>query len=253
MKVRLFVCCVLLFTGACFLSSCTVKYLPGRPVESAVYEVPGISPYGKQAIYHSVAPGETVWRIAKMYGVDAEAIKKANHIRDVRDLEIGTRLYIPGAEPRKHVIVLYPSSTWKYIIIHHSATDVGSAAEINKAHLTRGWSGVGYHFVIDNGTAGKGDGQIEMAPRWVNQQKGAHCRAGGMNEKGIGICLVGNFSKDRVSEKQMSSLTYLVDKLRMFYKIPKKNIIGHGGVSGAHTECPGKYFPWKSFWARLGR
>jgi len=209
----------------------------------------------RKGIYHSVAPGETVWRIARMYGVKMDDIRKANCIRDVRDLDIGRRLYIPEAAPRKNVITLYPSNKWDYIIIHHSATDFGSSADFNKAHLKRGWNGVGYHFIIDNGTSGKDDGQIETSPRWIKQIDGAHCKANDMNEKGIGVCLVGNFSEtdSAISKKQMDSLIYLVNKLRGYYDIPKSNIMGHGDVSGARTECPGKRFPWRKFWKYLGR
>jgi len=224
---------------------------------TSVYKIPAVpSPPGaglREGLYHSVAPGETIWRIAQMYEVNAETIKKANRIRNVRDLDVGKSLFIPGAAPMKHVITLYPGRRWKYIVIHHSATDRGNSLEFNKAHLRRGWKGIGYHFVIDNGTCGKKAGQIEMSPRWIKQADGAHCRANRMNERGIGICLVGNFSRDKVSRKQMDSLVYLVNKLRGFYHIPKKNILGHGQVQGAHTECPGKKFPWEKFQKQLGR
>jgi N-acetyl-anhydromuramyl-L-alanine amidase AmpD len=72
-----------------------------------------------------------------------------------------------------------------------------------------------------------------------------------MNYKGIGICLVGNFNQERVSQKQLDSLAYLVNILREYYKIPIKNIVGHRQVNGAKTECPGKYFPWEEFKDRL--
>ncbi|MFC1548644.1 N-acetylmuramoyl-L-alanine amidase [Candidatus Omnitrophota bacterium] len=219
--------------------------------QGVVYEASGASFGPRGGVYHSVAPGETVWRISKMYDVDIETLKKANKIRNVHDVEIGTRLYVPGARTRKHVVSLYPSKKWKYIIIHHSATDIGSSTQFNKAHQQRGWKGVGYHFVIDNGTCGKGDGQIETSPRWLNQEGGAHCKAGDMNEKGIGVCLVGDFSRERVSRKQMNSLAFLVNKLRKYYNIPKSRIVGHGQVSGAKTECPGKRFPWRKFKSKL--
>ncbi|MDD5526939.1 MAG: N-acetylmuramoyl-L-alanine amidase, partial [Candidatus Omnitrophica bacterium] len=63
--------------------------------------------------------------------------------------------------------------------------------------------------------------------------------------------LVGNFSKESVSEEQMDSLVYLVNILRKYYSVPLKNILGHGQVSGARTECPGKYFPYNDFFSRL--
>jgi N-acetyl-anhydromuramyl-L-alanine amidase AmpD len=72
-----------------------------------------------------------------------------------------------------------------------------------------------------------------------------------MNTKGVGICLVGNFQKERLSSKQLDALVYLVDKIRRYYKIPLKNIVGHGHVHGAQTACPGKNFPWREFRRRL--
>ena len=74
-----------------------------------------------------------------------------------------------------------------------------------------------------------------------------------MNDRGIGVCLVGNFSNEKVSAKQMNSLVFLVNKLRKYYKIPKNGILGHGQVVGANTECPGKKFPWRTFKRKLGR
>jgi N-acetylmuramoyl-L-alanine amidase len=239
----------ILIVGA-LLSSCTVKHID-QTSEIATYTCPTVPDIGRQGLYHSVAPGETLWRISRMYGVDAETIQKANSIRDAQDIDIGTRLYIPDAAPRKHVVTLYPNNKWEYIVIHHSATEEGSSAEFNSAHLKRGWKGVGYHFVIDNGTCGKADGQIETSPRWLDQANGAHCKAGGMNEKGIGVCLVGNFSRDKVSRAQMNSLAYLVNTLSDYYDIPKSRIVGHGQVPGAQTECPGKRFPWKTVRSRL--
>lgn len=238
------------------LSSCTTTpvsrvSLPPEPQVTTIHQHSGIGTVSRTGTYHSVGPGETLWRIARMYDVDADSIKKANRILDPRNIGIGQRLYIPAAKMRRNVLTLYPSDKWRYIIIHHSATDYGNAARFHEAHKKRGWSGIGYHFVIDNGSFGKDDGQIETTPRWIYQTDGAHCSASGMNEKGIGICLVGNFSETYVTSKQMDSLVFLVQQLKDFYDIPKSNIMGHGQVPGARTECPGKQFDWDAFWRRL--
>ena len=204
-------------------------------------------------LYHTVAPGETLWRIGKMYGVEVDMLKKANRIYDVTDIDIGRRLKIPDALKRKDVITLYPNKVWDYIIVHHSATESGSCEFFDESHKRRGWNGVGYHFVVDNGTCGKEDGQIETSPRWLKQQAGAHCKADGMNYRGIGICLVGNFSKEHVTPKQMRSLVYLVKTLKNYYKVPLRRIKGHSQVKGANTECPGTKFPWDTFYSLLRR
>lgn len=196
-------------------------------------------------VYHEVGPGETVWRISKMYDVEIESITRDNNLKDATKLEKGQRLLISNAAPLRAVIPLYPSRKWDYIVIHHSATDVGKALSFDYVHSKkRRWKGLGYHFVIDNGTSEKEDGQIEVSPRWIAQDDGAHCRANGMNYRGIGVCLVGNFNVDNVTTKQKEALIYLVNILKDYYSIPNSHILGHGQVEGASTDCPGRKFPW---------
>lgn len=195
-------------------------------------------------IVHTIGPGETLWRISKMYDVSVDDIKSTNRISDAGQLVMGTKLKVPNAAPIKSVIALYPSEKWKYIIIHHSATEEGDSLSFHHAHLKKGWDkGVGYHFVIDNGSSGKQSGQIEATPRWIKQLDGAHCKASDMNIRAIGICLVGNFNNELPTEKQFASLVYLVNTLAKYYHIPKDHIIGHGRVAGAQTDCPGSRFP----------
>lgn len=206
----------------------------------------------KHDVTHIVAPMETLWRISKMYGVSQQAIMSANRLKNPKELEIGQKLLIPDAARPKAIIPLYNTRPWGYIVIHHSATDEGNAFSIDKIHHQRGfWNGLGYHFLIDNGTLGKEMGQIEAGPRWIKQMDGAHCNASGMNENGIGICLVGNFSETGVPTQQLESLVFLVNVLRKHYSIPMDHVIGHGDVPGKATECPGKYFPWREFVRRL--
>ncbi len=206
----------------------------------------------RETLTHEVGPGETAWRISKMYDVDITDIARANNLRDVTKLKMGQKIVIPNAAPMTALIPLYSNRKWKYIIVHHSATSIGSALTLNRGHKRRGFiNGLGYHFLIDNGSAGKSDGQIEISPRWIKQQRGAHCKAAKMNTKAIGICLVGNLSKRRATRKQMESLIALINTLRRRYRIPVRNVLGHGEVRGARTECPGKFFPWKKFYDGL--
>jgi hypothetical protein len=135
---------------------------------------------------------------------------------------------------------------WSAIIIHHSATDEGNVAVFDKWHREEhGWNGVGYDFVIGNGS-NSGDGQVEATYRWRGQLAGAHC--GGTpgnwaNEEGIGICLVGDFNRYPPTAKQREALVHLVRYLQQRYQIPKNRIWGHGSTPGGHkTDCPGRYF-----------
>lgn len=144
---------------------------------------------------------------------------------------------------------------WEAIIIHHSATRNGNSAIFDKKHREENhWDGVAYDFVIGNGTD-SGNGQVEVTFRWRKQIAGAHCKTqyNWGNEKGIGICLVGNFDYTYPTVGQMRSLTKLVRFLQDRYRIPKWRIYGHGTTPGARvTDCPGRLFSMAGFKARLG-
>ena len=208
----------------------------------------GAALFSPPALYHEVAPMETLWRIGKMYGVGQKEIIRANKLSNPESIHVGQKLLIPNAQPLRPVIPLYRTRSWQYIVIHHSATHQGNALTIDVSHQRRGFEqGMGYHFLIDNGTLGKRMGQIEAGPRWIKQEDGAHANAAGMNQYGIGISLVGNFSKERVPDAQMESLVFLVSTLQAHYRIPLSHVIRHSDVPGKNTECPGIYFPWNSF------
>jgi hypothetical protein len=140
------------------------------------------------------------------------------------------REWIPYASPRP----------WRFIVIHHSATESGSAAQFDRAHRDKGWDELGYHFVIGNGRGAR-DGLVEVGPRWPRQKWGAHAKTpdNQYNDYGIGICLVGNFDHTRLTAAQEASLARLVAYLMHTYKIPASRVIGHNDT-GRSTDCPGK-------------
>jgi len=223
---------------------------PGQPAEVVEKSLGYLG--GPRTIYHEIGPMETIWRISRLYDVSPESIYSANGLKPSDPLLIGRKLIIPNVVIIRHVINLYRNPQWKYIILHHTATSKGNATTINRSHGDRGfWNGLGYHFLIDNGTMGKGDGQIEMSPRWIRQQKGAHCKADDMNAKAIGIALVGNFNYEKPTPNQLQSLSFLLSVLGRYYGMPASNILVHGHVPGAKTECPGKLFP-KNFLKQTG-
>lgn len=134
---------------------------------------------------------------------------------------------------------------WKYVVLHHTASEAGSVRSIDAAHKQRKdsagkpWLGIGYHFVIGNGN-GMEDGEIQPTFRWKKQIHGAHAGVADYNELGVGIVLVGNFEKHRPTSAQLRSARRLVSTLRSAYRISSKNIVTHGDVN--KTACPGKYF-----------
>lgn len=132
---------------------------------------------------------------------------------------------------------------WRHIVLHHSATAIGGAARFDRHHRTvNNWeNGLGYHFVIGNGTD-TADGAIETGSRWTHQIQGAHAGVQEYNEHGIGICLVGDFRAHPPSDAQIAALRALVAKLQERCGISDARIVGHGEVREG-TQCPGAHFP----------
>ncbi len=113
-----------------------------------------------------------------------------------------------------------------YLVVHCSDSpndrDSVNAEEIHKWHLERGFDGIGYHFVILR------NGMVE-AGRPV-YWKGAHAEK--VNNKSIGICLVG---KDRFTELQFKELKKLLLLLKNNY--PTAEVRGHREFDKNKT-CP---------------
>lgn len=137
---------------------------------------------------------------------------------------------------------------WKYIVLHHTASEKANVESIHEEHLKRKdasgnpWLGIGYHFVIGNGN-GMPDGEIEPTFRWRQQLQGAHAGSTdpAYNQQGIGVCLVGNFENHAPTAAQLTAMKKLVRVLKTNYRVASKNVIGHRDVRA--TECPGKLFP----------
>jgi len=136
----------------------------------------------------------------------------------------------------------------EYIIIHHSATAQGDAETFRRAHIAKGWRDIGYHYAIGNGTYSS-DGEVETGR--AEAEDGAHCSADGMNRKSVGICLVGDFDKQKPTPAQMEALEKLCRDIMTRHKIPASKVLGHGEVKGAATNCPGKNFNMAEFRKKL--
>ncbi|HXG51300.1 MAG TPA: LysM peptidoglycan-binding domain-containing M23 family metallopeptidase [candidate division Zixibacteria bacterium] len=60
-------------------------------------------------IFHVVRPGETLYRIGKVYDVPFEELARINRIRDPGHIRVGQRLFIPGAARQLPVEVITPA------------------------------------------------------------------------------------------------------------------------------------------------
>lgn len=126
--------------------------------------------------------------------------------------------------------------TPEYITVHCSATpadmDIG-VDEIRFMHLDKGWSDIGYHFVI------RRNGLVEPG-RQLDRQ-GAHVYK--YNRNNIGICLVGGVNEDykpeeNYSEPQMDALRFLITELAGKYAIEEGCILGHRDWPDVAKDCP---------------
>jgi hypothetical protein len=128
------------------------------------------------------------------------------------------------------------------LTIHHSAMLLRSTAEseaaqqirmIQSAHIKgEHYGDIGYHYLIDPA------GRI-----WQGRElryQGAHAR-GDNNRGNIGICVLGNFMRNRdgqrPTEAVIESLETLVGHLSSKYGIGQEQIFSHGDL--VNTQCPG--------------
>lgn len=69
-----------------------IKTIEG--VKSTTAYQPSVS---REKTTYIVKKGDTLWRIAKGYGVSVETILRANHITNTKDLKVGQKLIIPAS------------------------------------------------------------------------------------------------------------------------------------------------------------
>lgn len=122
-----------------------------------------------------------------------------------------------------------------HIVLHHTGAEERDAQQVKRYHLSLGWRDVGYNYLIER------DGRV-VRGRDLSLP-GAHCQAGGMNYKSIGIALIGNLDRRPPTPAQVEALKALLFKLRQEYGIPWERVWLHREVPGAATRCPGKLFP----------
>ena len=121
------------------------------------------------------------------------------------------------------------------IFVHCSASTWGCALVIDDWHKARGWTGIGYHYVILNGCPYETskydyvlDGQIESGR--AIEEIGAHAR--GANRRSIGVCLIGGSSSTwHPSPNQLNALTFLCKDLMRRYNLEVNDIFGHCEIS----------------------
>ncbi len=120
------------------------------------------------------------------------------------------------------------------IIVHCSATREGQHIDVDTIrdwHVNgRGWSDIGYHYVIYL------DGTVH--PGRPIERSGAHTK--GQNSNSIGICYIGGLGqsmkpKDTRTPEQKESLLLLLKTLKKMH--PEATIHGHNEFSAKACPC----------------
>ena len=154
----------------------------------------------------------------------------------------------PVVKPKRDVTAIRPGVAvrdWSWVVLHHTATGAGDVASIHAEHRERvtpggvPWRGIGYHFLIGNGE-GMPDGAVEATFRWKRQLAGAHAGTSKHNDRGVGVCLVGDFTQAPPTPAQLAAASSLIARLRAKYDIPPARVVGHGTLVA--TACPGELF-----------
>lgn len=129
------------------------------------------------------------------------------------------------------------------IIIHHSLTkdsETVSWGAIRRYHtVDMGWRDIGYHYGVEL----VGVYYEVLLGRFANMA-GAHTK--GMNERSIGVCVVGNFDVSEPPKEQWDAAVSLVQYLLEEHKISKHRVFGHNYFA-SYKSCPGKMFNMDRF------
>lgn len=127
---------------------------------------------------------------------------------------------------------LFKRNKTNRIILHHAQAKTCSVEDIHQWHLKKGWSGIGYHFLV------RKDGTIYQGR--PEDTIGAHAK--GANHDSIGICAEGDFMKEEMNPLQLNALIDLVSYIKN--KDHLSSIKRHKDI--ASTDCPGTHFPFST-------
>lgn len=125
---------------------------------------------------------------------------------------------------------LTPRSLTTHIIIHHAAAEKATPDGIHAYHLSKGWAGIAYHYLVTKeGTIFRGRPENVRGAHTIN-----------WNYCSIGICFEGNFENEQMETAQFEAGRDLINDIITRY--PSIVVSKHKDFS--QTACPGKNFPF---------
>jgi len=142
-----------------------------------------------------------------------------------------------ASRPRR---TLSPRGPLDHLVLHHTGypservgTSIAAQSrhmrEIERWHLDRGFLAIGYHFVISpTGCIFRG--------RPVDRM-GAHVK--GHNRGTVGICLMGDFERERPTVAALAALAAV--RKQLIPGAEGRPLRGHRDHGGQATICPGRF------------
>jgi hypothetical protein len=135
---------------------------------------------------------------------------------------------------------------WQGIICHHTASDDTLEVELdgikNYHMIGRGWSDIGYQYVIE-----QIEDQFYAIQGRPLYKAGSHSR--GQNKTHIGVAFVGNFMNAVPHKDQLQVGAELIAGLCKSLDIPVEEVKCHRDFRD--TKCPGDRFPFDELIAKI--
>ena len=134
---------------ACLVALSGCATLPSEQALPPTQGIPSLS-----GSYHVVRRGETLWRIARSYGLGVERLAAVNHLPSTRQVTVGQRLFIPL--PQESGQFLWPvrgsttTSSHGVAIKAPSGSLVRASRSGRVAVATQRLSGLGKTVILDH-------------------------------------------------------------------------------------------------------
>ena len=139
------------------------------------------------------------------------------------------RVTLPPRGPLDHLVLHHTAYPTRRIPGNSEEAQSRHMREIERWHLERGFLAIGYHFVISP------TGRIFVG-RPVDRM-GAHVQ--GHNRGTVGICLMGDFERERPTVAALAALSAV--RTRLIPGAAGLPLLAHRDHSGQATLCPGRH------------
>lgn len=161
--------------------------------------------------------------------------RNLSFLRNVVDLHLREE----WTEERPRLHRLNRAESYSQITVHHQGVRINQSVNwqdvvydihnVLDGHLERRFGDIGYHMIIDRA------GRV-----WEGRSlrfTGAHVAE--HNDRNVGIMLLGNFERQRPSDKQLLSLRSAIAATRKTFSISSDQVYGHRDLG--QTLCPGRH------------